>query len=295
MCITPITIRVEADRPTNWNKASAKEVPCGMCVDCLKRRRNGWSFRLHYETLVSQSSYFLTLTYGENDGYGEEPPKSFNGIYTLDKKHLQDFFKRLRKFENAKGNKEKLKYYAVGEYGTKNLRPHYHIILFNLSRDTALRSNFVAKRIWQKGNVDIAKANIATINYTVGYILQGKWTPLTDDDDRLPHFSTMSKGLGAAYLTENVQEHILDRVDTSVFHPSGFRITLPRYYRDRIRRSIGDEEWYEFSKEVSEYHTLLNNMDWSDFEKIDYALQIENAKHKIRTNEKRRKETRAKV
>lgn len=295
MCITPITIRVEADRPTNWEGVSAKEVPCGVCVDCLKRRRNGWSFRLHYETLVSKSAHFLTLTYGQSDGYGEEPPKSFNGIYTLDKKHLQDFFKRLRKFETAKGNKEKLKYYAVGEYGTKNNRPHYHIILFNLSRPTALRSEFVGKKIWKKGMVDIAKANIATINYVVGYVMQGKWTPSTDDDDRLPHFSTMSKGLGEDYLTPNVQEHILDRVDTSVFHPSGFRIALPRFYRERIRKAIGDEEYFDFSKEVAQYHTLLNNIDWSDFEKIDFALQIENIKHKISRHEKTRKENRAKI
>lgn len=295
MCIAPVTIRREADRPSNFQKVSASSVPCGVCVECLAKRRNAWSFRLHYENLVSTSAYFITLTYGENEDFGEEPPKSFNGIYTLDKKHLQDFFKRLRKYEKAKGNNEKLKYYAVGEYGTKNLRPHYHIILFNLSPSTALRSNMVAKRIWKKGNVDIAKANIRTINYTVGYVMQGRWTPKTDDDDRQPHFSTMSKGLGAAYFTEKMQEHILDRVDSSVFHPSGFRINLPRYYLERLRKEIGNEEYWEWKKEVNWYHQQLLSMDWSDFEKIDYELQITNAKNKIRQHERKNKETRAKV
>ncbi len=60
---------------------------------------------------------FITLTYNnENLPYGG----------TLIKKHLTDFFKRLRKQHEPK----KLRYFACGEYGDKMDRPHYHALLF---------------------------------------------------------------------------------------------------------------------------------------------------------------------
>lgn len=292
MCLTPLTlVRVETDKP-KMNQAPTKTrvVPCGKCVECLARRRNAWSFRLYQEMQSSLSAFFVTLTYGinEKERFGEEPPMSANGFLTLDKKDLQLFFKRLRKYETGKGNPAKLRYYAVGEYGTKNERPHYHIILFNLSQHTAKRSMDVARNIWKKGNVDIAKCNIATINYTVGYVMQGRWNPSMDTDDRLGNFSVCSKGLGASYLTDTRCAWHTDRLENTVMHPSGFRMPLPRYYSDKI---FDKEE----KEQINDFLETYRDLSWSDLESMDWNKKIMTTKHKIQEHERRKIETRAKV
>lgn len=254
-------------------------VPCGKCHKCLGRRRNNWAFRLYHEMLVSESAVFMTLTYGvnEKEGWGENPPTSFNGIYTLHKPDLQKFFKRLRKINNGK-----LRYYAVGEYGSDNKRPHYHIILFNLDSKHITNSLSISKNVWQKGNVDIASCNIATINYTCGYIMQGVWSPETDDDDRNPHFSVMSKHLGASYLTEAKYNYHLDRLELSADHPSGFKISLPRYYRDKIFSRDEKAEIYELNSQI-------NKMDWDEFINYDYDMENQQIADQIRRFNKNQK------
>lgn len=289
MCLSPVTL---------WRQYATKDgrktdiVPCGKCVQCLAKRRNDWAFRLYHQMMHSDTACFMTLTYGQQKErgvyqWGENPPLSFNGNETLDKRHLQLFFKRLRK-ENSRllkdndgilsKNQKKLKYYAVGEYGTNFLRPHYHIIMFNLHSHLISRSFRVAKNIWQKGSVDIAVCNIATINYVVGYLMQGSWTPLDDSDDRQPHYSTMSKGLGSQYLSDTVYNYHLDRMEIMVTHPSGFQMTMPRYYKKQV---FSKEELKEFE----EIRQQLFNVDWDDFVNIDRKLNLERDKRAIKKHE----------
>lgn len=228
---------------------------------------------------VSYSACFMTLTYAEE-------PLSFNEQPTLRKKDLQDFLKRLRKFEKTRNNDNTLKYYAVGEYGTIGHRPHYHLIIFNISDYTRTRSNMVAEKIWKKGHVDVAVCNSATINYVVGYINQGSWTPQHELDDRDPHFSVMSKGLGSSYLTDAIYKMHYDRMDTSVMHPDGYRIPLPRYYQDKIFTVEEKAELWEIQQQV-------RAMDWEEFVNHDYAREVEVKNYKIKQNEKKRKKERA--
>ena len=113
-------------------------IPCGKCLNCKKKRRSDWSLRLEHEYLYSDSALFITLTY--NDA---SIPRN-RGIATLNKKDLQDYIKRLRNSHVAYVSRElgirksevknvskQIRYYAVGEYGSKTNRPHYHILLFN--------------------------------------------------------------------------------------------------------------------------------------------------------------------
>lgn len=268
MCISPIT---------KWRKYATMSgrktdiVPCGKCFQCLAKRKNDWSFRLYHQMQISSTACFMTLTYGLNkeEGYGCDPPFTHNGHYTLSKRHLQLFFKRLRK-----QSKTEIKYYAVGEYGTNFLRPHYHIIMFDLSSHLLYRSLGVSRNIWKKGNVDIAICNIATINYVVGYIMQGAWIPLDDSDDRQPHFSTMSKHLGSSYLTDEIYQYHLDRMETYVRHPGGFIISLPRYYREKIFS-------HEERMELEELRQQMFQYDWNDMVNKDYSLQLVNDNYQI--------------
>lgn len=222
-CDTPIIINSKKSGLTI-------PVPCGKCPPCKKRRVNSWVFRMLKEDERSSSSCFLTLTYNT-----DTVPISRNGFMTLQPRDLQLFFKRLRKFLG----KSNLKYYAVGEYGSRSARPHYHVILFNLPdivhRGGDVYTSASIDAAWKDGAYHIGMVSGASIAYVTKYIDKPSKIPLHRNDDRIKEFSRMSKGLGDNYLTDaTVRYHQNDLERNFITMPGNHRIALPRYYRDRI-------------------------------------------------------------
>ena len=199
--------------------------PCGKCPACVRRRVSGWAFRLNKQSEQSNSAHFVTLTYND-----EHIKKTKNGFETLVKKDVQDFFKRLRKL-----TKQKISYYAVGEYGDTGERPHYHIILFNANPkivENAWKLNDITL-----GNVHFGDVGDASVGYTLKYISKDKKIPQFNGDDRQKEFTLMSKGLGAGYLTENmVKWHTKGNIENKVYLPlkDGKKAAMPRYYKDKL-------------------------------------------------------------
>lgn len=199
--------------------------PCGKCPACVRRRVSGWAFRLNKQSEQSNSAHFVTLTYND-----EHIKKTKNGFETLVKKDVQDFFKRLRKL-----TKQKISYYAVGEYGDTGERPHYHIILFNANPkivENAWKLNDITL-----GNVHYGDVGDASVGYTLKYISKDKKIPQFNGDDRQKEFALMSKGLGAGYLTENmVKWHTKGNIENKVYLPlkDGKKAAMPRYYKDKL-------------------------------------------------------------
>lgn len=109
---------------------------------------------------------------------------------SLAKRDVQLFFKRLRK---SQPEGTSIKYYTVGEYGGKTFRPHYHAIVFNAAINTI-------QDAWQMGTVHYGTVSGASIGYTLKYMAKISRIPLHSNDDRVPEFALMSKGLGEAYL-----------------------------------------------------------------------------------------------
>lgn len=178
------------DNPRYPSQSSERQipVPCGKCPPCLKRRSNQWAFRLQQHEKVSSSAIFLTLTYDNHS-----VPITDKGFMTLHKPDFQKFMKRLRKL-HPKG--KSLKYYAVGEYGSTNYRPHYHAILYNA--DITVEDQSLLEQAWSLDGIPIGHIHVglvsgASIAYTVKYIHKGKLIPVHSNDDRLPEFSLMSK------------------------------------------------------------------------------------------------------
>lgn len=138
MCLSPLLKYV-----TNGTTGRmSRRIPCGKCPECTQKKINDWTIRIDKELERSYFPYFVTLTYNNenlpiNPSYEDIDTKT-GEILTIDassslrKKDVQDFFKRLRKSHTKKfPDSPPLKYMAVGEYGTKFGRPHYHIILLN--------------------------------------------------------------------------------------------------------------------------------------------------------------------
>lgn len=209
-----------------WSTTLSKNVPlpCGKCPPCKKRRVDGWVFRLLQEDKISSNAHFITLTYAP-----KHLPKTRNGLGTLVKSDYQNFMKRLRKL-----TKNKIKYYAVGEYGETFLRPHYHAIIFNVPDPELYRTAWTLAGSLI-GTVDVGKVSGDSIAYCAGYIDKLQQIPKFPRDDRLKEFSLMSKGLGANYITPATQKyHVQHLNELYLTKSSGHKIAMPKYYRDKL-------------------------------------------------------------
>lgn len=195
-CITPYHVRNK--KPYGFNQTNWLPVPCGKCPICLARRSEGWIFRLKQQQKVSTNFNFITLTYND-----ENLPRTNNGLATLKRSDLTNFFKRLRKLH---GKSQTLKYYACGEYGSTFRRPHYHIILFNANpKYVALAWKLQGKDI---GHVDVGDTTRGAIAYVTGYVMKGKVVPEHSRDDREKEYSVMSKDLEVIISTSELKDTI---------------------------------------------------------------------------------------
>jgi hypothetical protein len=239
-------------------------IPCGKCLNCKKKRRSDWSLRLEHEYLYSDSALFITLTY--NDA---SIPRN-RGIATLNKKDLQDYIKRLRNSHVAyvsrelgirksevKNHSKQIRYYAVGEYGSKTNRPHYHILLFNY--DIANLKPIEAQ--WKNtqtghplGFVDIGKVSSASINYTTKYMFK-QWGK---KDLRQRPFTNMSRRpmIGTGFLNE-YKNYLREFELTTIRDKKGTLRKLPKAYLYKIYtmledgKEVKDKEWIRRLSEES--------------------------------------------
>ena len=103
--------------PPTYRSGEFITVPCGHCIECSRQISNEWAFRICDEAKKYDKNCCVTLTYND-----EHLPEG--GL--LVKRDYQLFLKRFRKaiYPN------KVRFFVSGEYGSKNARPHFHIILF---------------------------------------------------------------------------------------------------------------------------------------------------------------------
>ena len=245
-------------------------VPCGKCLPCQKKRRSEWSLRLEHEYLFSESALFITLTYAdahiptvrkrfENTYKGKYVSTSYIKIPTLNKKHVQDYIKRLRnehvKYvtktlgcskKEVKLRSRPLRYYAVGEYGSKTRRPHYHLILFNMDVDNIAP----VKNQWKYGMSDVGTVTAASINYVTKYMFK-QFNRKTDK--RTPPFSLMSKKpiIGHDYI-QNYGVHHIESESLEVRDQNGHVRRLPKAYLRRL--FTNKEDRIELSRKSYEKH-----------------------------------------
>lgn len=273
MCISPLNM----PRPNGRGYFDRVTVPCGKCAECLAKKRADWSFRLNQELKVSESAFFITLTYNEESNIGD-----------LDKRHIQLFLKRLRRSMNMKVKyikKEvkngKLRYFLVGEYGPLTNRPHYHIIMFNLPQGCVGE----IEDIWGKGQIKVGNVTPASIHYVTKYVIN-KNQELLDKDtgeliERKP-FAMMSlkPGLGSNYLEDKnlMKYHKKNGSDLTV-NLGGHKQRLPRFYQDKIfniaeKDKIKDNLTKEADK-IAEKIKLNDEQYGNDYFKHDLERKIE--------------------
>lgn len=204
-------------------------VACGKCYECLRERSDEWSFRIMDEASVWQDNCFITLTYNN-----ENLPQ--NG--SLVKADLQKFIKRLRRFVEP----TKIRFFACGEYGSKGLRPHYHIIVFNWvppdmkffkvdSSGVDLFRSAIVENLWPFGFSSVGIVTLTSAKYCSKYMQKLN----TVREGCIPPFILMSNRPGIGYWKINPA----DLADDKIYRDGKF-IHLPRYYLKVLEREGHD-------------------------------------------------------
>lgn len=146
------------------------DLPCGQCVGCRLERSRQWAIRIMHEAQMHSDNSFLTLTFDE-----EHLPENLS----ISKRDLQLFMKRLRK----KYPKQKIRYYACGEYGDINLRPHYHLCMFNYDpidkqivgltkSNHPLYESPDLKEVWPYGRHWLGELTFESAAYVARYVMK---------------------------------------------------------------------------------------------------------------------------
>lgn len=146
------------------------KLPCGRCSGCLFERSRQWAMRCFHESKMHMFNEYVTLTYDN-----EHLPSSGS----LVRPHTQLFLKRLRKSREP----AKVRFFGCGEYGPKNKRPHYHMILFNVrfadrkrykqnSRGEWLYTSKELDELWGMGECTTGDVTFDSAAYCARYVLK---------------------------------------------------------------------------------------------------------------------------
>ncbi len=231
--------RIVFDSKKGWSDRQL-ELPCGQCTGCRLERSRQWAIRCVHEAQMHTHNSFLTLTYDE-----EHLPND----KSLQVSDWQKFAKRLRK-QHAP-----FRFFHCGEYGTENLRPHYHACVFGLdfhqdryiwkqTKETTLYRSETLETIWGQGFSTIGELTFKSAAYVARYIMKkangdlaktkySRFDPETGETwDVKPEYITMSRrpGIGAPWLT-----HFISDVYPSdeVVH-DGQKYRPPRFYDQQL-------------------------------------------------------------
>jgi len=227
------------------DEGKIKSVRCGRCMACRITRAQEWSVRLLHEMSLHEDLCYITLTYNE---------QCIRSDFSLEKKELVKFFKRLRK----KIEPKKIKYYACGEYGEETYRPHYHAIVFGWNSDNQyflrydkgkkMMSSKELDDLWRFGENTIDLVNLKAINYVTKYITKKLYGEMAEEfygSNEVP-FNLMSKGLGYEWYKKNCQKDEFLRIN-------GKDVMIPKYYRRKNDIKIEELAELPISKEEKLY------------------------------------------
>lgn len=181
------------------------------------------------ETRLAEPNYFVGLTYAD-----EHLPT--DGL--VSKRALQLLFKRMRRHVS-------FRYFAVGEYGGRYGRPHYHALLFGLSQaipssgGLGVRHRRACPCIvcseWGLGQVHAGEVTPESCAYVAGYVEKGKLSDLERFE-----FSLMSRnpGIGSGAVPV-IYDAWRDSDTPGVLNFAGKPFPVGRFLRSKLDAAAG--------------------------------------------------------
>lgn len=232
------------------NSTNPMNIPCGRCTGCKLERSRQWAVRIMHEAQLHSENCFITLTFAN-----EHLPVD----YSVDPRHMQLFFKRLRKALFPKT----VRFFLCGEYGELENRPHYHIILFNHSftsdrllyrttqHEHKLYTSPSLSKVWPYGLATLGEVTFNSAVYTARYAMKKISGPKADAHylrehplhhfivRTRPEFLLMSRkpGIGANWFNK-FKSDVYPSDEVIV---NGHKSRPPRFYDNQLTEDEQDE------------------------------------------------------
>lgn len=246
------------------SKLESMELPCNRCTGCKIEKARGWALRCQHEASLwkhesgkhrgAPKNCFLTLTLSDDGLRALEIQNPERPKFSLDVRDWQLLAKKMR---NEIGP---FRFLQVGEYGPKNLRPHYHALIFGQdftsedekwerakSSEENGRPYFVSPRLaklWPWGTHLIGEMTPETVNYVCRYTVKKQFGTRSEKEiERVdyetgewwqvnPPYATMSRrpGIGSEWFTKYHGD--LFPADYAIM--KGKPVKTPKYYLDKL-------------------------------------------------------------
>ena len=226
-CLKPIRLR------------TGQQVPCGKCAMCKQKQILGDISRYDAE-LTHSNGYFVTLTYNNenlpSDGVSKERMKKFTKDMTNAlNAYIRDFLKLSeRQFRKLSLDKPTFKHVAIGEYGGRYHRPHYHLLVFldfKELRGTDFQKRFndvdflnMVRKCWTEGHFKAIRISDKQHHYIAKYhgnsFLSKNIVRLTIDTPIYLTQKQLADMLESDGTTIQVGHNV--QVDLSVLEQSGY-------------------------------------------------------------------------
>lgn len=156
--------------------------------------------------LQPEGSSFITLTYNDEHEPLVLDEVDATPVGTLRKSDLTKFFKRLR------NEGHKFRYYAVGEYGERTQRPHYHAVLFGIP--PVYEEEIAAK--WPHGHIKVDDFTPERGAYVAAYTAKKLIAQKQELGRRVPEYSVMSRNPGIGFPFIEYLAEAIKRADDRV-------------------------------------------------------------------------------
>jgi hypothetical protein len=235
-------------------------VPCGQCLGCRLEKSRQWAVRCMHHASLYENNTFITLTYNN-----ESLPR--NSV--LVRKHVQLFIKRLRRsIERVHGKGHVISYLYCGEYGEKNGRPHYHLILFNYDFDDKelykktrlgdyLYNSKRLEKLWGKGFAVLGDVTFESCAYVSRYILKKINGDMAED-----HYTRVDENGEIYQLPKEFSQ-------PSLKTPIG-KEWFKKYWRDLYPKDFVTMRGVKF-RPPQYYDRCLKKLDEQLYDQIKYA------------------------
>ena len=239
-------------------------IPCGKCIDCLKTKSIHLGSRAvmqqmyNKEYVANASSFFITLTFSDF---------WIRKNNSLSKRDLQLLFKKLRKDLDSNFS---FTYFACGEYGSQNMRPHYHLLLMFNTWFSLDNLTILLRKHWKFGLIDIQRVQSNKSAFYISRYCDKKIESgfKLDDYKRLgivPPFILTSKNLGFQYFLDHLDD-ILDQGYIQL--ANGQRVSIPPLFVNKLPESIKSD--IKIKNMAVSLDKIAKDVQASKFNKSDY-------------------------
>lgn len=265
-------------------------IPCGKCIGCRLDYSREYAVRCSHEAQIYREKQhplmsgmmFITLTF--NDVALER-----RCDWSLKKKEISSWIKRFRRYVEYHYGVKDIKIVCCGEYGSKNQRPHYHLLVYGFrfpdcykwsvrKGNIYYRSNELEK-LWKDAYSDeangfsiIGDVDFQSSAYVARYVTKKVYGEPADYHylNREKEFllTPHKEGLGFQWF-QRYYKQIFDLGYITV--ENGNRCPIPRYYWDLLQKY--DFDLYE-CKKLDKLKQMINNLYIDDINSTKERLLV---------------------